>query len=167
MHIAARAAIVPLILMSGTGCSKSAEEADLVWFTLNGVSFEVPSHMIRSVRYKTPGFVRINDSDGPIEIAFDAQLQGRTDRYGAPLLFSINDGEYPGIAHGRSAGGALVVCRFAATAVLAVCGSQIQFGGADWTVLFPTGQVAEADKFRQRAIALLQRFRVEQPGGVS
>ncbi|MET1756390.1 hypothetical protein ABVV53_13130 [Novosphingobium sp. RD2P27] len=76
-RIPPRAAIMPLLLISCIGCSKSAEETELVRFALNGISFEVPSRMIRSDRYKAPGFVRINDPDGPIEIAAPATLVRR------------------------------------------------------------------------------------------
>lgn len=128
-------------------------------FAVGGHSFSVPARHVRSIKRDSPGFVRINDPDSPLELIFDARLQGRTDQAGAPLLFGVNDGEYPRLSYWRTRAGARVVCREAVAAPRGGCGTAVETGGATWTVLFPQGRMGEADAMRRRAKALLERYR--------
>ena len=127
-------------------------------FRVDETRFAVPAANIRSISQEPPGFVRINDPDSPIEIAFHADLQGKTDGRGAPILLSVNDGDYPQIIHRRTARGTLVVCRIGVSAPNAGCGVPVSFRGGTWTVLFPEQRIAEADALRRRAEQLLLSY---------
>lgn len=140
----------------GGGASRSPE---MTRFQIDGTHFVVPSRRVVSIGLEPPGFVRIKDADSPVEVVYHANLQRKTDARGAPILFSINDGDYPNITYGRTRQGALVVCRMAISAPAGGCASGIEFEGSFWTIMFPRQRVSEADAFRHRAESLLQSFR--------
>ena len=135
------------------------ENRDVTWFRIAGNEYAVPAKHVRSIRREPPAFIRINDPDSPIELVFDAGLAGRTDRRGAPSLFSINDGDYPRLVYRRTPEGALVVCRVATAAPRGGCGTVFQDDGANWTVLFSDKRLGEADALRGRARAVLAGYR--------
>lgn len=156
-RITYRAAVALLALgVVACGDGRDASGAPkMTRFRVDGTRFAVPAANVRSISQEPPGFVRINDPDSPIEIAFHAGLQGKTDGRGAPLLLSVNDGAYPQIVYRRTARGTLVVCRTGVSAPNAGCGVPVSFRGATWTVLFPEQRAAEADALRRRAEQLL------------
>ena len=147
------------IVVAACGDAREADGTPKVTrFRVDETHFAVPAANVRSISQEPPGFVRINDPDSPIEIAFHADLQGKTDGRGAPLLLSVNDGDYPQIVYRRTARGTLVVCRIAVAAPNAGCGVPVSFGGGTWTVSFPEQRVAEADALRHRAEQLLRSY---------
>lgn len=137
------------------GCADS----EITWFRVAGNEYAVPTKHVRSIRREPPGFIRINDPDSPIELVFDARLAGRTDRRGAPLLFSINERDHPRLVYRRTPEGALVVCRVATAAPRGGCGTLFRDDGAAWAVLFSDTRLGEADALRRRARSVLAGYR--------
>lgn len=148
---------VPALLAGCAACG-DADRPEMTEFSIDEASFSVPSEMIRSARDGREGFVRINDTESAIEVVYDPQLQQKSDARGYPVLFSVNDGDYPDLVYRRTAEGAPVVCRITAAAPSRKCGSPLRFKGSIWAVLFPGPRVAEAEAFRRRAEAVLERF---------
>ena len=140
----------------GGGRDGQAEKATR--FRIGDTAFAVPPAYVQSIKREPPGFVRIKDSDSPIELVFDARLQRRADRRGVPLLFSINDG-YAHVAYRGTPAGAVVVCRTGAVAPHGGCATPLPFDGAIWTLLVPEPRLGEADALRARAEALLSAYR--------
>src|SRR5690606_1008939 len=110
---------------------------------IKDTQFSVPSEVMRSAREGEAGFIRINDPETAIEIVYDPQHQQKVDGRGYPVLFSVNDGEYPNLVYRRAAAGTPVVCRVSAAPPSRKCGAPVEFKGSTWTVLFPEPRVAE------------------------
>ena len=146
------------------GNSGSAEAAppveQLERFTLSKQAYAVPTSHIRSIRRGgAQSFVRIKHPDHPIELVFDGKSNGLTDSSGAPRIFSVNDSDYPGLTY-RSGTGEPIVCRGAVSA-RAGCGTKLTHGSARWSVLFPVSKVEEAAELTEQALAVLDRYLVE------
>lgn len=150
--------IVAVALFAGAACEDVNRPAETTEFGINDTRFSVPSRVVRSVRDGESGFIRINDPHTPIEIVYDAKLQGNTDRRGYALLFSVNDGDYPRVDYYRTTSGMPVICRNSANAATRTCGSAVEFEGSTWTVLLPPKRIGDADAFRRRAENLLRDF---------
>ena len=155
LSIGLPASLVAAACLALAGCERN----DTTWFRVAGNEYAVPTKHVRSVRRDPPGFIRINDPDSPIELVFDAGLAGRTDRRGAPMLFSINDGEAPRLAYRRTPEGTLVVCRVATAAPRGGCGMLFHDGDAAWTILFSDRRLGQAGELQRRARAVLAGYR--------
>jgi hypothetical protein len=68
----------------------------------------------------------------------------------------LNDERAPDIYRHRRAD-LTIVCREAVNP-LGGCGFKVTHAGAEWTVLFPKGQLKAAPVMRQRALALLESY---------
>lgn len=147
-----------MLAFGSAACDDADRSPEMIQFKIKDARFSVPSEAVRSVRDRPSGFIRINDPETPIELVYDQQLQQKSDERGYPVLFSVNDGDYPRIAYLRAPDGAPIVCRVAAAAPYGGCGSPIEFKGSTWAVLFPVGRVGEAEAFRRRAETVLQNF---------
>lgn len=143
------------------GCSPGgpAAEEEVTRFRIGDTRYAVPAYQVHSIKRDPPGFIRIHDPESPLELVFDARLQGRTDPQGVPLLFSVNDGNYPRISRWRTKEGEPVACREAAASPRGGCGTPLRHRGATWSVLFPRGRMGQADRLRARAEHLLDRYR--------
>jgi hypothetical protein len=147
------------MLVFGTAaCGDGAGSPKMTEFRIKDAQFSVPSEVMRSAREGETGFVHINDPDTPIEIVYDPQLQQKVDGRGYPVLFSVNDGEYPNLVYRRAAAGTPVVCRVSAAPPSRKCGAPVEFKGSTWAVLFPEPRVAEAEIFRRRAESVLEGY---------
>lgn len=157
MRIIFKAAAIVLVA-GAAACGDADRSAEVIQFSVGETEFSVPSKMLRSSRDGRAGFIRISDPETPIEIVYDLRLQHKTDKEGYPLLFSVNDGDYPGLEYSETAVSAPVICRVSAAAATRRCGSPVQFQYSTWAVLFPVARVQEADDFRRDAEILLQNF---------
>ena len=143
---------------SGAGqSSKTPSPEEFERFSLSQQDYAVPKSHVRSIRRGgAESFERIKHPDHPIELVFDGKSNGSTDQSGAPRIFSINDGDYPGLTY-RSGDGETIVCRGADSA-RAGCGTKLSHGAASWSVLFPISKVDEASQLTQQARNLLDRY---------
>ena len=140
--------------------AKASSVEELERFTLSKQEYAVPTSHIRSIRRGgAQSFVRIKHPDHPIELVFDGKSNGLTDSSGAPRIFSVNDSDYPGLTY-RSGTGETIVCRGAVSA-RAGCGTKLTHGSARWSVLFPVSKVEEAAELTEQALAVLDRYLVE------
>ncbi len=137
------------------GCRQSG----LVEFHTESSRYLIPESHVRSVERGPHTFIRVKNPEVSFELVYDSRLQSRRAPGGAPLLFSINDGDYRRILYRRSPGGRLVVCRIASAAPRGGCGMPLFHGGGTWTVLFPDGQLAQTDAIRSAATDLLAHYR--------
>lgn len=116
-------------------------------------TYRVPDAHILSVSREPHQFVRIKPPERTFELVYDRRTAARTDRFGWPVIFSLNDERAPNID--RHEGG--VVCREAVNP-RGGCGLKVTHGGAEWTVLFPRAHFAAAQDIRQRALAVLAAY---------
>lgn len=156
MSIISRMAAAMLVF--GAAACGNEGSPKMTEFRIKEARFSVPSEVLRAARDGRTGFVRINDPDTPIEIVYDPQLQHKVDGRGYPVLFSVNDGDYPDLVYSRAAAGTPVVCRVSAAPPSRKCGAPVEFKGSTWAVLFPEPRVAEAELFRRRAETVLQGY---------
>lgn len=147
-----------LACVAAAGCGEGGRGEQPVRFRIADETYSVPSRQILSIKREPPGFVRIKDPDSPVELVFDARLQGRTDEAGVPLLFSINDGNYPRVSRWKTKEGALIVCREAAARPRGGCGTPVRYGGATWSVIFPERSLGQAATMQDRAAELLDHW---------
>jgi hypothetical protein len=147
-----------MLVFGAAACGDGAGSPKMTEFRIKDAQFSVPSKVLRAARDGRAGFVRINDPDTPIEIVYDPQLQRKVDERGYPVLFSVNDGEYPNLVYRRAAAGTPVVCRVSAAPPSRKCGAPVEFKGSTWAVLFPEPRVAEAEIFRRRAESVLEGY---------
>jgi hypothetical protein len=147
-----------MLAFGAAACGDGDGSPKMTEFKIKNAHFSVPSEVMRSAREGETGFIRINDPETAIEIVYDPQHQQKTDGRGYPVLFSVNDGDYPNLVYRRSPTGTPVVCRISAAAPSRKCGAPVEFKGSTWAVLFPGPRVAEADIFRRRAESVLQNY---------
>lgn len=116
----------------------------------------IPPNQVTMVTRKPHTFIRVTDNDHPYELVFDSRLQGKTDRNGAPVVFSVNDGEAPFVRYRRTKVG-VMVCRATANA-RGGCGYRLIHGKNEWSLLIPRGRLNEAEEIAEEASTLLERF---------
>jgi len=122
-----------------------------------GQTFLVPKEHILAQRSGRDGeFFRLRLPGSSADIVLDSFNAGKRDNAGSPILFSVNDGPYPGITRFDRSGG-VVVCR-AGMAAQSGCGTKLDFAGAEVTLLFPVRKRDDVDNLIQKAIEALDRF---------
>ena len=94
------------LLLVLAGCGGETEER----LTVGGTLYAIPSAHVSTVTRSPHVFVRVKHPERPYDLVFDSRTQGATDPNGAPVIFSINDGQSPGVHYHRSAAGT-VICR--------------------------------------------------------
>lgn len=146
-----RAAILSTLLLVAA-CSGQRVER----LTAGGQTYVIPSAQVTTVTRKPHTFIRITDNGLPFELVFDGRLQGRTDRTGAPVIFSVNDGNSPGVRYHRTRAG-MIICRKAANA-RGSCGYQLQHGKNAWSLLIPRASLDQAEQIADDALTLLNRY---------
>jgi hypothetical protein len=122
-----------------------------------GQTFLVPKeHILAQRSGKDAEFFRLRLPGSSADIVLDSFNAGKRDNAGSPILFSVNDGPYPGITRFDRSGG-VVVCR-AGMAAQSGCGTKFDFAGAEVTLLFPVRKRDDVDNLIQKAIEALDRF---------
>jgi|GEM_PF-2782113 len=117
-------------------------------------SFAVPDEQL--VLSDNGALVRIRPPVRSYEIVRDAASAERHDGRGVPRIFSINDRGHAVRYH--RAGSILVVCREERDA-RNVCGTWIVYGGATWSLLFPTdARVEDAEEIVRDATKALRGY---------
>lgn len=119
-------------------------------------SYLVPPGEISVVRQDSSTFIRISPPGKAFHIVHDSSSASEHDSTGIPKIFSVNDGADPSIMY-RRYGRSIVVCRRASSPT-GGCGTWIDYGGANWSVLFPEVRARDADKFVREATGALQRY---------
>jgi hypothetical protein len=148
---------VSMAAMLLTACGGQTVEK----LTAGGQTYIIPSGQVTTVTREPHTFIRVTDQSLPYELIYDSRLQGKRDRSGAPVVFSINDGERPGVQYHQTEVGT-IICRRAPNA-RGGCGYQLQHGENEWSLLIPTGRLDEADRLAAHASSLLQRYTRSQP----
>ena len=124
-----------------------------------GHIFLVPKEHILSQRSGKDGeFVRLRLPGSPADIVLDGLNVGKRDDTGLPIVFSVNDGPYPGVTRLDRSEGA-VVCR-TGMAAQSGCGTKFDFAGAEVTLLFPMTKRDEVDVLIQKATRALDQVAV-------
>ncbi len=118
--------------------------------------YRVPASQIRSLTEGPHQFVRIKPPDRNFELIYDSRTAVKADRFGWPVIFSLNDERAPNI-HRHVRGDLNVVCR-QAVHPNGGCGVKVAHRGAQWSVLFPDAHLEEARVIRQRALAALTGY---------
>ena len=118
--------------------------------------YRVPVAQITSLTEEPHQFVRIKPPDRNFELIYDSRTAVKTDRFGWPVIFSLNDERAPGI-HRHARGNLMVVCR-QAVHPNAGCGVKVAHRGAEWSVLFADAHLEEALVIRHRALAALTAY---------
>lgn len=147
--IAAGVALAALIGLRSAG----PEEERL---RIGGRSLVVPAGDVTALVRRPHLFVRITTPDIPYDLVYDSRLQGRVDRRGVPLIFSINDEAQPEALVHPSAPRA-ILCR-RASAPAAGCGTWLRHGAATWFVLFSESQLPQSSAIAASAIARLAAY---------
>jgi hypothetical protein len=143
--------LLPLLLAA---CAAGEDQVTAI--TLGGASYQVPDAHIRSSTEEPHQFVRIKPPERSFELIYDSRTAGQTDRFGFPVIFSLNDEKAPNIdRHVR--GDFMVVCRQAVNP-RGGCGLKVSHGGAEWAVLFPNAQSDAANAIREQALATLAAY---------
>lgn len=126
-------------------------------FSYGGQSFTVPAQdisVIRTVKGKT--FIRLKLPDHPADIVFDEASEGQISASGVPIIFSINDRDYPRIEYTMREGGSMVICRFG-MAAQSGCGTKFDHAGVELALLFPLSKLDDADSLVAEARRWLDR----------
>ena len=142
--------VLPLALAA---CASG--ETPITTISLGDATYRVPDAHILSVSREPHQFVRIKPPERTFELVYDSRTAAQTDRFGWPVIFSLNDERAPNID--RHGGDLMVVCREAVNP-RGGCGLKVTHRGAEWTVLFPRAQFAAAHVIRQRALAVLADY---------
>lgn len=138
--------------MSVVSCGSETEER----LTTGDRTYLIPSQHISTVTREPHIFVRIKHPERQYDLIYDSRSQGRTDPQGAPVVFSINDGQSPGLVYFRSRAG-MIVCRRAANP-RGGCGLKLTHGKNEWSLVFPENLLNESAQFVRDASAQLQRY---------
>lgn len=143
--------VLPLVLAA---CAPG--DAPVTTLSLGEATYRVPDAHIRSVTREPHQFVRIKPPERNFELIYDSRTAGRGDRFGFPVIFSLNDKSAPSIdRHLR--GDLMVVCRQAVNP-RGGCGLKVRHNGAEWAVLFANAQSDAAHAIRQEALAALSEY---------
>lgn len=147
--------LVPIVvLFMSSGCGPETVER----LTAGNTVYAIPSRHVSTATREPHTFVRIKHPERPYDLIYDSRSQGVTDARGAPVIFSINDGRSPGIEYYRSRLGT-ITCRRAVNP-RGGCGTKLQHGGNEWSIVFPERRRGEAEAFIRDAVSLLQRYEV-------
>jgi hypothetical protein len=140
-----------------TAAAEVEEKPALRRLSYQGQTFLIPKEHILAQRSGREGdFVRLRLPGSSADIVLDSFNAGKRDNAGSPILFSVNDGPYPGITRFDRSGG-VVVCR-AGMAAQSGCGTKFDFAGAEVTLLFPVRKRDDVDNLIQKAVEALDRF---------
>lgn len=143
-----------LVLFMSVGCAPETAEK----LTAGNSTYKIPSRHVSTVTREPHTFVRIKHPKRPYDLIYDSRSQGVTDARGAPVIFSINDGQSPGIEYHRSPLGT-ITCRRAANP-RGGCGTKLRHGENEWSIVFPEGRRGEAEAFIRDAVFLLRQYEV-------
>jgi hypothetical protein len=144
--------VLPLGLIAcGSGNAPSSE------IEIGETRYSVAAGHISSLSREPHQFIRIKPPESQFDLVYDSRTTGRRDRFGWPLIFSLNDERGPDIYRHRR-DDLSIVCR-EAVHPRGGCGFKLSHAGAEWTVLFPNDQLEAASVIRQRAIRALDGYR--------
>lgn len=143
--ILAVAALWALVARDGGSAAEPIE--------ISGSSFLIPPAHHTAKGDEGALFVRIKPPGKLYEIVHDARSEGRHDRAGLPVIFSVNDHGEHDVRYVRIRR-ALVACR-RASAPAAGCGTWIDYRGTVWSVLFPEAHIEDAERIARDASAVL------------
>jgi hypothetical protein len=146
-----RLALLSLLFFISACTGRTVEK-----LTAGGETYVIPSGQVTKVTREPHTFIRVTDEDIPFELVFDSRLQGKSDPNGAPVVFSINDGNFPGVQYHQTGVG-MMVCRRAANA-RGACGYQLLNGENEWSLIIPRGRLGEADQMAKDASSLLESY---------
>lgn len=140
-----------------TATAQPAPTATMQNFEIGDRSYTIPTQYIPAIRIDSGNsFVRIKFPEFSAEIVADEKSAGKTDKTGAPQIFSINDRDYPRIYYSERASQVAVICRVGMVAQSG-CGTLFEHAGTRWTLLFPLAQRDQADRLVEQAQNLLDR----------
>ena len=92
--------------------------------------------------------------DFAAEIVLDEKSAGSKDMTGKPRIFSITDRDYPRIDYTERANGEAIASRIGMMAQSG-CGTNFDYAGVEWTLLFPIGRHDEVEGMVHRAMRLI------------
>lgn len=150
---AAALAAVPAAL-AASACEGPARQE----YRIGAATYSFPQSDVRSARSRPDLFIRINPSDAPYELVYDAASADLLDAHGSPVIFSVSDEDHAAVRRMR-VGGLLLLCR-AAPHPRSGCGTSVHVNGAVWSVLIPSARVGDAEQLVERARATLNSYRV-------
>lgn len=172
-----RSVVIVFMIMAIAGCTPEEEErpsakngateaataqaptiATMQKFEIGDRSYAIPEEYIPAIRIDSRNsFVRIKFPDFSAEIVADERSSGKTDKTGAPQIFSINDRDYPRIDYSERADQIKVICRIGMMAQSG-CGTLFEHAGTRWSLLFPLSRRDQADRLVEQAQDLLDRY---------
>ncbi len=119
-------------------------------------SYLIPSSHIVSQTLDPHIFVRIKHPDASFEIIYDSRSEHQRDRRGRPLIFGLNDEDITHVDYFRTSE-RVVVCRRDVHPKNG-CGTKVNYGGANWSILYPQSRVGETEKLVSQAASLLKQY---------
>ena len=127
-------------------------------FQYGSLTYVVPARHVLSFRTDDVKslFVRLKFDDFPAEMIFDASSIDKSDRSGAPRIFSINDRDYPKLEY-FDRNDRLVVCRTGMAAQTG-CGTRFQHQGNDVALIFPVTKKEQANELVLKATQILDDY---------
>lgn len=146
--------LAPLLAVSACGPETTER------LTAGSRTYAIPSRHISTVTREPHVFVRIKHPERPYDLVYDSRTQGATDAAGAPVIFSINDGQSPGIERYRSGVG-IITCRRAVNP-RGGCGVKLTHGSNEWSLLFPEKRLQDAERFTRDAASLLNQYEIRR-----
>lgn len=144
--------VLVALCISVVGCGSETEER----LTAGGRTYAIPSQHVSTVTREPHIFVRIKHLERRYDLIYDSRSQGLTDQQGAPAVFSVNDGQSPGVVYFRSSVG-MITCRRTANP-RGGCGLVLKHGRNEWSLIFPESRLSQAEQFVRDASSQLQRY---------
>ena len=152
LHRYISAAIASLaVLSAATACG--APETSV---SVGERTYLVPPGHIVSQTMDPHTFIRIKHPDAPFELIYDSRSEHKRDEQGRPLIFGLNDENVPDIHYYRTID-RVVVCR-RAVHPNGGCGTKVNYGGANWSIVYPDGRLEETETLVRHASTLLKEY---------
>ena len=119
-------------------------------------TYLVPPDQIVSRTEDPHTFIRIKHPEAPFELIYDSRSEHKRDEQGRPLIFGLNDENVPDIHYYRTTD-RVVVCR-RAVHPNGGCGTKVNYGGANWSILYPDSLLGETETLVRQAATLLKEY---------
>ena len=114
-----------------------------------------PAHIV-SQEQEPHTFLRVKHPDVPFALVYDSRSEVERDELGLARIFGVNEENAPGIEYYRT-DERVVVCR-RAVHPKSGCGAKVNYGGANWSIVFPIARKQEVEQFVPQASALLKHY---------
>lgn len=118
--------------------------------------YKIPPSHIRSQSDHPHRFIRIKHPETPFELVYDSRSEHERDERGHPRIFGVNDEKAPDIDYYRTSK-RVVVCRRAANPK-GGCGTKVNYGGANWSIIYPDSRIGETERLASQAASLLKQY---------